>query len=835
LSYPITAALSNSTIYYWEVAAKNANSISSYATSSFTTVPVSPTISDADGNIYHTVQIGTQTWTVENLKTAKYNDGIALPMVTDITAWSNLTTPGCCWYNNDSTTNKNTYGALYNWYAVHTGKLAPAGWHIPTDAEWDTLQNYLIANGYNYNGTTTGNYIAKAMAAQTIWLTYGATTGTIGNNLSTNNRSGFSAFPGGSRSNNGNFFEIGSTGYWWSATEGGASDAYGRFLYYEYSPFYRNDMYKSLGFSVRLLKDSATLAAPILTAPANGATGIPVNPTLTWGTIAAASRYLVQVSTASGFSSFVVNDTTPTTGTVSVSGLLNSTTYYWRVRSVNSGGISQWVSGNFTTIIAPPVAVTITSPTSNAAGIGLYPKLVWGSSATAASYRVQVAASSVFTTLLVNDSINVTSDSVITALSYGTKYFWRVNAKNAGGASTWTTDSFTTLSNRIVFMSSGWSIISLNVIPQDSTAAAVFGSMSHLVIAKNSAGDVYWPSFGINTIGTVHVGQGYQIYTTGSDTMRVIGVPVNVALSPIALGAGWNMIAYLPQTDMPIATALAGISSQITIVKNTAGDVYWPDFNINNIVTMHVGEGYYIHMKTAVMLTYPNGLGKMLSVASDMTLPKTRHYVYAIGNTGTSATILLKNVVENTKAIPDSSEIAVYGASGMLVGSGTVMSGKTAFCIWGDNVMTKEKDGLASSEALTFKVWTPTGEEYAGTYVGANSSGYTENAIMIGTLSIHRSLVISHSALANAYPNPFRGNVRIAFDVATLTDRDMANVEINVYDLRGILVRQLVNAPYKTGRYSVSWDGSDHIGSNMYIVMMKTENFSQKMKLFKVK
>ena len=163
------------------------------------------------------------------------------------------------------------------------------------------------------------------------------------------------------------------------------------------------------------------------------------------------------------------------------------------------------------------------------------------------------------------------------------------------------------------------------------------------------------------------------------------------------------------------------------------------------------------------------------------------------------------------------------------------MSGKTAFSIWGDNVMTKEKDGLASSEALTFKVWTPTGEEFVGTYAGENSSGYTENAMMIGALSIHRPLVITHCALATAYPNPFRGNVRIAFDVATITGKDMANVEINVYDVRGVLVRQLVNAPYKTGRYSVTWDGSDHIGSNMYIVMMKTENFSRKMKLFKVK
>jgi uncharacterized protein (TIGR02145 family) len=75
------------------------------------------------------------------------------------------------------------YGVLYNWFALATGKLAPQGWHVPTDADWDTLHNYLIANGYNWDGTTTGNKIAKSMAAQTDWYTGTTTVGAIGNYL----------------------------------------------------------------------------------------------------------------------------------------------------------------------------------------------------------------------------------------------------------------------------------------------------------------------------------------------------------------------------------------------------------------------------------------------------------------------------------------------------------------------------------------------------------------------------------------------------------------------------------------------------------------------------
>jgi uncharacterized protein (TIGR02145 family) len=152
-------------------------------------------VTDADGNVCHAIQIGSQVWTVENRWTTKLNDGTQIPHVTDGGRWSFLTTPGYCFYGNTTnTSDKTKYGVLYNWSAVNTGKLAPAGWHVPSDSEWDTLQNFLIANGYNYDGTRTGNKIAKAMAAKTDWNSF-VSAGAIGNDLSKNNASGFSALP----------------------------------------------------------------------------------------------------------------------------------------------------------------------------------------------------------------------------------------------------------------------------------------------------------------------------------------------------------------------------------------------------------------------------------------------------------------------------------------------------------------------------------------------------------------------------------------------------------------------------------------------------------------
>jgi len=191
---------------------------------------------------------------VENLKTTKYNDGTAIPFVTANTAWAALLTPAYCWNNNDVNTNKVTYGALYNWYAVNTTKLAPIGWHVPTYAEWTTLTNYVAAN----LGTSLNEY--KALAATTNWSS-STTTGNVGCDLILNNSTGFSALPGGFRFyDNGTFYNVGYNGYWWSTTEINTSSA--RFWYMSYDNSYQlypqpyNDKSKSHGFSVRCVRDN---------------------------------------------------------------------------------------------------------------------------------------------------------------------------------------------------------------------------------------------------------------------------------------------------------------------------------------------------------------------------------------------------------------------------------------------------------------------------------------------------------------------------------------------------------------------------------------------------
>ena len=190
---------------------------------------------DALTNNLNTIKIGTQTWATKNLDVTTYRNGEAIPQVQDANAWANLRTGAWCYYENN-TANGTTYGKLYNWYAVNDPRgLAPNGYHIPSDAEWTILTNYLGAE-----------YIAGTkMKSSSGWKNNGNGTNTIG----------FEGLPGGCRVGNGDFNNVGATGYWWSSSENNSNYAWFRNLYYNDGYVNSYNFYKQNGFSVRCLRD----------------------------------------------------------------------------------------------------------------------------------------------------------------------------------------------------------------------------------------------------------------------------------------------------------------------------------------------------------------------------------------------------------------------------------------------------------------------------------------------------------------------------------------------------------------------------------------------------
>ncbi len=190
-------------------------------------------------------------------------------------------------------------------------------------------------------------------------------------------------------------------------------------------------------------------AAPVLATPADGATGIAMNPTVTWNASTGAASYRLQVSTDAGFGTTAVDQSNITTTSYAVSGLTGNTTYYWRVNATNAGGTSAYSSTwSFTTAAPPPPpsAPTLSSPSNGATGVSITPTLGWNASSGADSYGLQVSTNSNFSTTVVNQTGITTTSYAVSGLAGNTTYYWRVNATNAAGASAYsTTWSFTTV------------------------------------------------------------------------------------------------------------------------------------------------------------------------------------------------------------------------------------------------------------------------------------------------------------------------------------------------------------------------------------------------------
>jgi len=197
------------------------------------------TVIDNDGNICKTITIGTQTWMAENLRSTKYRNGDTIPEVTGNTTWKNLTTDACCSYENTTEKNKiATMGRLYNWFAVTDSRnIAPIGWHVATDAEWDTLTTYL--------GSNAGGKIKET--GNTHWNSP---------NTGATNSSGFTALPAGRREyTDGSFINNGYNGFWWTSSAYNPDYSWYRFINYNDTEIIRANFHKQYGFSVRCVKD----------------------------------------------------------------------------------------------------------------------------------------------------------------------------------------------------------------------------------------------------------------------------------------------------------------------------------------------------------------------------------------------------------------------------------------------------------------------------------------------------------------------------------------------------------------------------------------------------
>jgi hypothetical protein len=627
--------------------------------------------------------------------------------------------------------------------------------------------------------------------------------------------------------------------YWYNPSDGAVTDA-GMF-----SKVSRSYNQPSSGDWVMVMDGKGfhfnppgTLAS-VLASPPNSATGQSLSPLLAWYSNFEADTYSLCVALDAGFNSIVRFDSLQTDTTSQLTGLNSNTTYYWRVRWRNLQGESQWSEvWSFTTTGQAPLAPTLVAPADGSSNLPTITQLRWSSDPIAETHHVQLSVDPGFSSVVFQDSLVSDTTRQITGLSTAAQYYWRVRSRNSLGQSPWSSVwSFATAFGQSVLLPGGWNMVSSYVAPVDSTLSVLFGQVNpHLLLMKNGRGGVYWPEFGINTIGMWNYRDGYQLYMQTGDTLSVVGDPLEAQSVPIGLVQNWNLVGYVRSSPMRVDSAVVSLRSDtLLIVKNNAGQVYWPAYNINTIGSMVPGEGYQVYVSRPAILTYPvvsgRPEGSMVSSASEAV---PAYYVSAIGNTGVNALLLVELVQEGD-------EVGAWTSEGVLVGGGVAHGGRALLTIWGANALShQEETGASEGGALSLTVWSKAERMERPLIIRSLRDGltgktkdnltlrYSTNAVLIVRGSVGQELPTMFD-LSQNYPNPFNPATMIRYQLPVAT-----RVVLKVFDVLGRLVRTLVDEEREAGTYSVGFNGGD-LASGVYMYRMETTKGMLQRKLLLVK
>jgi uncharacterized protein (TIGR02145 family) len=770
----ITGLVSGTTYYLRAYSTNNIGT--SYGDNVICKTYNSDAIQDIDGNYYNIVTIGSQVWITENLKTTRYYDGTAIPLVTDNMAWSTTTTPAYCWFENNPTSNKDLYGGLYNWYSVNTGKLCPAGWHVPVDVEWAILFNNLggatVAGGkLKSTGTLEGG--------DGLW--YSPNTGAT-------NESGFTALPAGGRvadeGYQGIFLTLGFSSYFWSNSETSPDSPIYYYLWNQSESANKSTFLRQTGFSIRCLKDnipSGTHFVPVwwpgygtdhmnfyaLTAKLDGLDLQPGDEIGIFdGDMCVGMGTLIQVLNGTVYLSMVASKDDPDTPAKDGYTQGNSVTYkVWDLSA-----LKEVVVGN--------AQVTYVS------GAGIF------SPGTTAVFNLNAITS-------------ITQDIVLTA-------GW--NIMSFAGEP----DNMS-LSSIVNSLKIAGTLVKI----QDEKGNAI----------EPLPAPVGW----VDYIGLMKVSEGYKIKVSANTTLSVTGKPVTLPYT-IDLSNGWNIMGY---PSMSSQTAMAAFQSLInagTLLKvqdekgNAIEQLPAPIGWVDNIHTLAAGEGYKIKVSANTTITINNSGKGEYQNAEFVTVIKPSHFKPAYtGNGFDHMNIYLKEATIGGAGIKAGDEIGVFDG-GLCVGAVVVEDPNSEYIMMTaslDDPTTTETDGFITGHNFTLKLWDRQSgiERNTQNVQFEKGSGKLFERLGTSVLSVDFE-TRAYTSLGDAYPNPSSDKTTFTFRLGM-----ESKVRFEIYNMKGDMIKVLVDDNMSGGTHQIEWDNRSANGTNVssgiYFYRLKLNNFSQ--------
>lgn len=365
-------------------------------------------------------------------------------------------------------------------------------------------------------------------------------------------------------------------------------------------------------------------------------------------------------------------------------------------------------------------------------------------------------------------------------------------------------------------LSPGWNIVSAPLALTNPSMNAVWEDIvSSLLIVKDGAGRVYWPEYGIDAIGGWNITEGYQVYMEESASLILTGFEMQPSDVTYILPQGWSIASYTGPEGMATTEAFASLDRHIIAVKNSSGGIYWPEYGIDQIGSLHRGQGYWIAMARSAMFIYPSASGKPAASAVTASFTHAPQHFTPPYSTGTDATILIPARVldESGLSLSSGDEIAVMTTAGRCVGAGVVVvrDGETlAFPLRGDDALTGVVEGLIPGERFGLVVWNAeTGREYEASVSIEGGSEFAPNglhvvtSLAVGNATETETIVPLDFSLAQNTPNPFNPSTTIAFTLPR-----ECKTELTVYDVGGRKVTTLADGVFPAGEHGIVWNAA---------------------------
>ncbi|MCF8372484.1 MAG: T9SS type A sorting domain-containing protein [Bacteroidales bacterium] len=357
----------------------------------------------------------------------------------------------------------------------------------------------------------------------------------------------------------------------------------------------------------------------------------------------------------------------------------------------------------------------------------------------------------------------------------------------------------------------GWSMISTYIEPFEPLIDSVFAPVvSQMVIFKDGSGNIFWPQYSLNSIGNMTLGQGYQVNMTTNQNLPVTGTAPQPETVLLPIPQGWSLLGYLRNSPANIVTLFSPFTTQIIIVKDSAGNTYWPQWGVNIIGNMIPGKGYQIKLAAGVNYSYPANTTTI--AASKIQIQSTQYFAKP---TPTEHNMTVCIPLTAWDQVPISgSEIAAFDKHGNLIGSTLFNNENLAFAVWGDDPYSDIKDGLLTDEKFILKFWDGTEREIVVESWLEGDNHYEKNKMAVsGKISFDTD---KDNLQLESYPNPASSTLSFSF---ILNEDKEATIEL--LDQLGQVVwseTEMFSKGKTEGQIDVS-----KLGSGCYFLSVFTE------------